>query len=45
MMWVLDMAKTVTSRPACLLSIVVPMELQRSIWVISSSGWEKMAQN
>lgn len=43
-MWVLDMPKTVTYNPTCLVSIVVPMELQRSIWVISSSGCEYIAQ-
>ena len=38
------MAYTDTSRPTCLVSIVVPIELQRSTWVTSSSGCEKIAQ-
>lgn len=38
-------ANTDTYKPTCLLSMVVPMALQRSIWVTSSSGREKIAQN
>ena len=44
-MWVRDIPYTFTSRATCLLSIVVPIELHKSIWVISSSGREKIAQN
>lgn len=44
-MWVRDIPYTLTSSATCLLSIVVPMELHKSIWVVYSSGREKIAQN